>query len=106
MFMGPQGSLYEGGFFKALLKFPRDFPNQPPTLTFTTRILHPNVYPDGKVCISILHPPGEDPLNQFEKSEERWRPILGVESILISVLSMLTDDCKRPSSLKKKKKIN
>jgi ubiquitin-conjugating enzyme E2 G1 len=30
MFMGPTGSLYEGGFFKALLEFPSDFPNNPP----------------------------------------------------------------------------
>ena len=37
-------------------------------------------------------PPGEDPFNQQETSEERWRPILGVEAILVSVLSMLTDD--------------
>jgi hypothetical protein len=37
------------------------------------------VYPDGKVCISILHTPGTDPHNEFEKAEERWRPILGVE---------------------------
>jgi ubiquitin-conjugating enzyme E2 G1 len=49
------------------------------------------VYPDGKVCISILHPPGEDALNSQETAEERWRPILGVEAILISVISMLSD---------------
>ncbi|KAE9445221.1 hypothetical protein C3L33_22881, partial [Rhododendron williamsianum] len=28
------------------------------------------VYPDGKVCISILHPPGEDP-NGYELASER-----------------------------------
>jgi ubiquitin-conjugating enzyme E2 G1 len=49
------------------------------------------VYPDGKVCISILHPPGEDAQNAQESAEERWRPILGVEAILISVISMLSD---------------
>ena len=49
------------------------------------------VYPDGTVCISILHPPGEDKFNEMESAEERWRPILGVESILISVMSMLED---------------
>lgn len=54
MFLGPTGSLYEGGYFKALLKFPPDFPNLPPEMVFTTPILHPNIYPDGKVCISIL----------------------------------------------------
>jgi ubiquitin-conjugating enzyme E2 G1 len=92
MFFGPMGSLYEGGFFKAMLIFPSDFPNNPPKMQFTTPILHPNVYPDGNVCISILHPPGEDQFNEQESADERWRPILGVEAILISVLSMLTDD--------------
>jgi hypothetical protein len=27
--MGPDGTLYEGGFFKARLVFPPDFPNMP-----------------------------------------------------------------------------
>jgi len=92
MFLGPTNSLYEGGYFKALLKFPVDFPNMPPEMTFITPILHPNIYPNGKVCISILHPPGEDRFNEQESADERWRPILGVEAILVSVLSMLTDD--------------
>lgn len=49
------------------------------------------VYPDGKVCISILHPPGVDEFNEQERPEEKWRPILGVEAILVSVISMLSD---------------
>ena len=60
-------------------------------MIFKTKMWHPNIYPDGKVCISILHPPGEDAQNSQEKAEERWRPILGVEAILISVISMLND---------------
>ncbi len=51
----------------------------------------PTVYEDGKVCISILHPPGEDRYNEQETAEERWRPIIGVEAIIISVISMLSD---------------
>ena len=43
------------------------------------------------MCISILHAPGEDRFNAQESAEERWRPILGVESVLVSVLSMLCD---------------
>jgi ubiquitin-conjugating enzyme E2 G1 len=49
------------------------------------------VYPDGKVCISILHPPGTDQFNSGETADERWRPILGVEGIIVSVISMLND---------------
>jgi len=91
LIMGPDGTLYEGGFFKARLVFPKDFPNMPPTMTFVSEMWHPNVYEDGKVCISILHPPGEDALNSQESADERWRPILGVEQILMSVISMLND---------------
>ncbi len=42
MVMGPPDTLYEGGFFKAKLEFPRDFPNNPPTMTFTSEMWHPN----------------------------------------------------------------
>jgi ubiquitin-conjugating enzyme E2 G1 len=91
LIMGPDGTLYEGGFFKARLVFPQDFPNMPPTMTFVSEMWHPNVYEDGRVCISILHPPGEDEFNSQESADERWRPILGVEQILVSVISMLSD---------------
>jgi ubiquitin-conjugating enzyme E2 G1 len=91
LMMGPDGTLFEGGFFKARLVFPNDFPNMPPTMTFTSEMWHPNIYTDGKVCISILHPPGDDEFNTQETADERWRPILGVEQILVSVISMLSD---------------
>jgi len=91
LIMGPDSTPYEGGFFKASLVFPSDFPNMPPTMRFVSTMWHPNVYEDGKVCISILHPPGEDAMNAQESAEERWRPILGVEQIIVSVISMLSD---------------
>ncbi|KAG5192503.1 ubiquitin-conjugating enzyme/RWD-like protein [Tribonema minus] len=91
LIVGPPDTLYEEGLFKATLEFPKDFPNSPPTMTFTSDMWHPNVYEDGRVCISILHPPGEDRFNDQETAEERWRPILGVESIIMSVISMLSD---------------
>jgi ubiquitin-conjugating enzyme E2 G1 len=63
VFEGPEDSLYEGGYFKAQLKFPEDYPNNPPLMTFKTKMWHPNIHTDGKVCISILHPPGVDSMN-------------------------------------------
>ena len=48
------------------------------------------VFKDGEVCISILHEPGEDKYG-YEKPSERWLPIHTVETILISVISMLAD---------------
>ena len=32
------------------------------------------VYEDGRVCISILHSPGDDP-HGYEKAYERWSPV-------------------------------
>lgn len=87
---GPEGTAYEGGVFPAALSFPADYPLSPPTMTFTCDMWHPNVYANGEVCISILHPPGEDP-TQYESSAERWSPVQSVEKILISVVSMLAE---------------
>ena len=100
LFTGPQDTLYEGGFFKAILTFPEDFPQNPPEMRFITEMFHPNIYKDGKVCISILHSPGVDAFNTQEKAEERWRPSLGVEQILLSVISILNDPiCDSPANV-------
>ena len=119
LIQGPEGTPYEGGIFPAEIKFPKDYPLMPPVMKFTTDIWHPNgmapsctpgccipsllqeyimltllsvkiVYPNGTVCISILHPPGEDP-NHYEQASERWSPIQSVEKILISVMSMIAE---------------
>ncbi|CAJ0924433.1 unnamed protein product [Ranitomeya imitator] len=90
LIIGPPDTLYEGGVFKAHLTFPRDYPLRPPKMKFITEIWHPNVDKNGDVCISILHEPGEDKYG-YEKPEERWLPIHTVETIMISVISMLAD---------------
>jgi len=87
--MGPADTLYEGGIFQARMVFPPEYPNLPPTVSFTSDVWHPNVYRDGRVCISILHPPGKDP-HGYEAAGERWRPVHTVESILLSIVSLLS----------------
>lgn len=39
----------------------------PRRVRFETEMWHPNIYPDGRVCISILHPPGTDRFNDQAK---------------------------------------
>ena len=75
IFEGPEDTLYEGGYFRAELKFPDDYPNNPPEMKFLSKMWHPNIYNDGKVCISILHPPGTDDMNSQEKAEEMAKNI-------------------------------
>jgi hypothetical protein len=36
--LGPPDTLYEGGFFNAVLKFPRDYPQHPPDMRFTSEM--------------------------------------------------------------------
>lgn len=36
--LGPPDTLYEGGFFNAVLKFPRDYPQSPPDMRFTSEM--------------------------------------------------------------------
>ncbi|EEH21727.2 hypothetical protein PABG_03943 [Paracoccidioides brasiliensis Pb03] len=83
-------SLYYGGYFKATMTFPPNYPYSPPSFKFTRPLFHPNIYSDGRLCISILHSPGEDEMSG-ESAAERWSPAQRVESVLISILSLLDD---------------
>lgn len=86
--IGPPDTIYEGGMFNGFIKFPSNYPLSPPVVYFNN-IIHPNVYEDGKVCISILHE-GVDSWG-YEKSYERWTPTHTVDSIMTSIVSMLSD---------------
>lgn len=55
IFNGPEDTPFEGGYFKATMEFPQNFPDDPPKMKFVTPMWHPNIYEDGNVCISILH---------------------------------------------------
>lgn len=87
---GPPGTLYQGGYFKATLKFPTNYPYAPPSMRFINTIYHPNVYENGELCISILHPPVDDP-QSGELPSERWNPTQNVRTILLSVISLLNE---------------
>ncbi len=72
------------------MTFSDNYPYDPPTFKFKRPIFHPNIYPDGKVCISILHAPGKDE-QSGEQANERWSPLQGVQTVLRSILLLLDD---------------
>ncbi|KAK0418696.1 hypothetical protein QR680_013721 [Steinernema hermaphroditum] len=88
---GPPGTIYEGGYFKANLNFPANYPYEPPTMRFTSPLFHPNIFESGSICISILHPPVDDPQNDQEDISERWNPTQSVRTVLLSVISLLNE---------------
>ncbi|KZZ98334.1 Ubiquitin-conjugating enzyme/RWD-like protein [Moelleriella libera RCEF 2490] len=93
-------SVWHGAYLRADMRFPSDYPYQPPSFRFLTKnICHPNVYPDGNLCISILHRPGDDE-QSGESASERWNVLHGVESVLRSVLLLMDDpEIKSPANV-------
>ena len=87
--LGPPETIFEGGSFRCQLEFTKDYPNKPPKFRFIDDLYHPNIYPDGRVCMSILHE-GIDVFG-YEDISERWNPSHSVNSILMSLLLILTN---------------
>lgn len=87
---GPPDTMYAGAYFKAVMRFPYDYPYSPPNFRFLNKMYHPNIYDNGEVCISILHPPTDDP-QSGELPSERWNPTQTVRTVLLSVISLLME---------------
>ncbi|RNF16618.1 ubiquitin-conjugating enzyme E2 [Trypanosoma conorhini] len=74
---GKPGTPFEGGEFRLLLHFTEDYPTRPPKCVFTPVLFHPNVYPSGTVCLSILN------------EEKDWRPSITIKQILLAIQELL-----------------
>ncbi|KAK0324029.1 SUMO conjugating enzyme Hus5 [Friedmanniomyces endolithicus] len=68
---GKDRTIWEGGLFKLEMHFPDG--------KFVPALFHPNVYPSGTVCLSILN------------EEEGWRPAITIKELLVGI-QMLLDE--------------
>ncbi|ELA46014.1 hypothetical protein VCUG_02490 [Vavraia culicis subsp. floridensis] len=87
---GSEGSLYEGTVLHAAIEFSSDYPITPPKMRFVSKMFHPNIYSDGKVCISTLHVADDDP-SAYESPDEKWTPVHGIRTIVLGVISILNE---------------
>jgi ubiquitin-protein ligase len=83
LIVGPEDSLYFGGYYFFRIDFPITYPFEPPLFTFivsdsNTRF-HPNFHKSGKVCLSML--------NTWRG--EQWTSCLTLKSVLITIVSIL-----------------
>ncbi|CAG0918045.1 unnamed protein product [Notodromas monacha] len=83
--VGASGTLYENERYTLRFKFSAAYPFEAPEVVFVGEEVpvHPHVYSNGHICLSILG--------------DQWSPVLSVSSVCVSILSML-------SSCKEKKK--
>jgi len=84
LIIGTEDTPYYGGYYFFKFEFPQTYPFQPPKVTFLTQgckfRFHPNLYTDGKVCLSILGTwPGES-----------WTPCNTIGSTLLSIAMLLS----------------
>ncbi|KFY10209.1 hypothetical protein V491_07765, partial [Pseudogymnoascus sp. VKM F-3775] len=88
--IGPPDTPYEFGFFEFAVRFGKDYPAKAPSINATTTNggrcrFNPNIYAGGKVCLSILG------TWRGERGEE-WSSAQGLESILISIQSLMSSN--------------
>jgi ubiquitin-conjugating enzyme E2 Z len=84
LIIGPPDTPYEGGFFHFDMVFPSNYPWSPPKVTLQTtdngRVrFNPNLYANGKVCLSILG----------TWTGPSWTSIQTMLSTLISIQSLM-----------------
>jgi ubiquitin-conjugating enzyme E2 S len=72
---GPPGTPYTGGCFRIKIVLSRDYPASPPKGYFLTKIFHPNVGPQGEICVNTL--------------KKDWKPDLGIKHILLTIKCLL-----------------
>ena len=59
------------GVYRLTMEFTEDYPNKPPKCKFNPVLFHPNIYPSGTVCLSILN---EDEDWRTERERTRRSP--------------------------------
>ena len=65
---GKKDTDWHGGYYPLTMEFSEDYPSKPPKCKFPEKFFHPNIYPSGTVCLSIL------------SEDDGWRPSIASAS--------------------------
>lgn len=93
---GPSDSPYSGGKFKILVTLPKEYPFKPPTVSFTTKIYHPNVSNDnkGSICLGMLRADEWKPPNKISDVLKLVRAVLAAPQPDDAVEAGIADQAK------------
>ncbi|KAF9955201.1 Ubiquitin-conjugating enzyme E2 T [Mortierella alpina] len=76
---GPEDTPYSAGTFKIDILIPDRYPFEPPRCQFQTRVYHPNIDEQGRICLDILKSPPKG----------SWGPAISISTMLISLRLLL-----------------
>lgn len=90
---GPEGSAYHNGYYVFAFQYPEAYPVEPPKVKMLTRAnyhgdrirpirLHPNLYTNGFVCLSLLGTWHGEP----------WTSCCSIRVVLLALQSLFDDD--------------
>merc|ERR1711907_381399 len=73
---GPENSPYEKGKFKINIAIPQEYPFKAPTITFDTKVYHPNIKSDGTICNDVLN---------------KWSPQIKIVDVMNTIRQVLIE---------------
>lgn len=73
----PDEGIYKGGKFVFDFTIPTGYPHDVPKVLCKTKVYHPNIDLEGKICLNILR--------------EDWKPVLSVSSVVYGLQFLFLD---------------
>eukprot|EP00980_Cylindrotheca_fusiformis_P022452 scaffold9308_cov115-Cylindrotheca_fusiformis.AAC.15 len=70
--ISPDSGYWKGATYHFTFDIPPHYPHSPPKVDCKTKIYHPNIDLQGKVCLNILR--------------EDWRPVLDINSVIYGLI--------------------
>ena len=81
----PDEGIWKGGSFAFNVLIPTEYNVKPPTVECLTKLWHPNITEDGKVCLSILR--------EHSLDGTGWLPTRTLKDVVWGLNSLFTDLC-------------
>ena len=82
LIIGPSDTIYNYGYYFFEFNYPKDYPYSPPKVKYYTNNhnirFHPNLYRNGKVCLSLL--------NTWRG--EQWTSCQTIKTILLNLITL------------------
>lgn len=88
-------ALPEGETLRLTFSFSADYPLKAPVVRFAPAIFHTNVFPDGRVCLSLLLEKGHH-ADAATKHVGHWQPSLTIANLLTAMIEVRTAASRPP----------